>query len=204
MYKCTDMESIYKDIPFCQGKKSLPGIRPYVYGISKRDIVKFPTIDSKPKDLKDVAVYKDDFVLASDKKFHKVGIIPNQGQLQVESQGAYGSKTFKITGKVLIPGTEEEASGYIAEVNNDDMIYLFPQRNGKIRVLGSESFSPELTLSQDSGQGATDTNATTIQIEVTDEYPAPFYPGKIETEDGTISGATGLPVTGSTTPTKNT
>lgn len=195
MYKCTGPESLYQDLPFCQGSKSLPGVRGFVYGISKRDIVKYPTIKGDAAvSLAEMASYTGDYTLVADKKWHKVGIIPNQGQLQVESQGTFGSKTFKVTGKFLIPGTEEEATGYIASANNDEMIYLFVQRNGKARVVGSEAFSPELTLSQDTGQSATDTNSTTVQAEATDEYPAPFYPGKIATDDGDISGLTGLPI----------
>ena len=41
---CTDQESIYSDIDFCQGKKSLPGIRNHVFGISKRDIIAQKTL----------------------------------------------------------------------------------------------------------------------------------------------------------------
>ena len=187
---CTDQESIYSDIDFCQGKKSLPGIRNHVFGISKRDIVTWPKIDRSTKvSLAEVPVYKGDFVLAADKQWHRLALIPNQGQLQVESQGTYGSKTFKVTATMNMPGTEEEASGYIAEANNDEMVYLVPQRNGKYRVVGSEAFTPELTLAQDSGQAATDTNQTTITAEATDEYPAPFYVGTIETANGDINGS---------------
>lgn len=193
---CTSADSIYSDVNFCPGKKSLPGIRNHVYGISKRDILGWPTIGAeKPASLADAAKYSGDFKLASDKKWHKIGLIPNESQLQVESQGAFGSRTFKNTGTAVAPGTEEEVTGYIAEANNDEMVYLFIQRNGKARMIGSEAFSPTLTLSQDSGKAATDTNSTTIQAVADDEYPAPFYPGKIETEDGDFSGATGLPLT---------
>lgn len=192
MSTCTDQESIYEDIKFCQGKKSLPGLRNGVYGISKRDIVKWPTINrSTVTALADVAKYVGDFTLATDKKWHKVGTIPDQNQYQSESQGTYGSKTFKNTLNIYIPGTEEEVTGYIAEANNDEMVYLFIQRNGKARVIGSEAYTPELTLGQDTGQAAGDTNQTTVQAASDDEYPAPFYPGKIETEDGNYSGETG-------------
>lgn len=194
--KCTGAASIYSDIVFCPGSKSLPGVRGKVYGISKRDILTWPTIGATaaaaPKALADVAKYAGDFKLASDKKWHKIGLIPNQSQLQTESQGSFGSKTFKVTGTAVVPGTEEEVTGYISEANNDEMVYLFIQRNGKARVVGSEAYTPELTLSQDLGKAATDTNSTTIQAVCDDEYSAPFYPGKIETEDGDFSGATGL------------
>lgn len=195
MTKCTSANSIYGDICFSPGKKSLPGVRGYVYGIAKRDIMTWPTIGTEaPKTLADVAKYAGDFVLATDKKWHKIGLIPNESELQVESQGSFGSKTFKVTGSAVIPGTEEEVSGYIAQANNDEMVYLFIQRNGKARMVGSEAFTPELSLSQATGKATTDANSTTISAVADDEYPAPFYPGKIETEDGDISGATGLPI----------
>lgn len=195
MTKCTSADSIYGDICFSPGKKSLPGVRGYVYGIAKRDIMTWPTIGAEaPKALADVAKYAGDFVLATDKKWHKIGLIPNESELQVESQGSFGSKTFKITGTAVVPGTEEEVTGYIAQANNDEMVYLFIQRNGKARMVGSEAFTPELSLSQATGKATTDANSTTISAVADDEYPAPFYPGKIETEDGDISGATGLPI----------
>ena len=195
MTKCTSANSIYGDICFLPGKTSLPGVRGYVYGIAKRDIMTWPTIGTEaPKTLADVAKYAGNFVLATDKKWHKIGLIPNESELQVESQGSFGSKTFKVTGSAVIPGTEEEVSGYIAQANNDEMVYLFIQRNGKARMVGSEAFTPELSLSQATGKATTDANSTTISAVADDEYPAPFYPGKIETEDGDISGATGLPI----------
>ena len=46
---------------------------------------------------------------------------------------------------------------------------------------------PKLAL----GEGTTGEAGTTLEIEVTDLSPAPFYPGIIETEDGDISGADG-------------
>ena len=52
MTKCTSADSIYGDICFSPGKKSLPGVRGYVYGIAKRDIMTWPTIGAEaPKTL---------------------------------------------------------------------------------------------------------------------------------------------------------
>jgi len=53
-------------------------------------------------------------------------------------------------------------------------------------VVGSEKWQVKSTVAQDLGQGATGTTSTTLSVEATDECPAPFYEGRIETEDGTI------------------
>ena len=109
---------------------------------------------------------------------------------EVENQGTDGCKTFLNKTTFAIPGTEEEASGFIDQANNDDLIILVPQRNGKCRIIGSEDFSPELSLKQDTGAAATDSNTTTVEASATDFHPAPFYTGKIHTADGDIDGAT--------------
>lgn len=193
--KCTDQESMYKDINFCKGSKSLPGTRPYVYGVSKRDIMLWPTLPGdEAADLKAKVTYVGDFNLADGKFFHKVGMIDNQGQIQVESQGNEGAKTFKNTANIAMHGTEEDVTGYIYELNNDDMVYLVPQRNGKCRVIGNECFTTSTELSQDTGQASTDTNQTIAKVTCDDEYPAPFYAGKIHTEDGDIDATTCKPV----------
>ncbi len=189
--KCTDNATIYDDIEKCRGAKSYPGIKPYVYAISKQDIVSWPAKPSAPKTLGEAAVLTGSFALAADKKFAKIGLVTDQSELKTESQGTEGSKTWKVSTTLVIPGTEEEATGFIAEANNDQLIYLVPQRNGKFRVVGCEEFDATATLSQDSGKAVTDTNATTIAVEATDTLPAPFYTGDIVTTDGTIDASTG-------------
>lgn len=194
MGKCTSAETLYEDIEFCQGKKSLPGIKPHVYGISTRDVVSVPR-PKRGENLASIATITEDIVIKSEKKWHKIGLIPEDGQITAESQGTYGSKTFAITATVNIPGTAEEATAYAAEVNNDSMIYLVPQRDGKYRLVGSDAFPAMVAPSQSTGQAATDTNQTTLTITATDEVPAPFYQGEIITEDGKISGKDGSAIT---------
>lgn len=191
MAKCTRTPSIYEDLEKCPGQKKLPGIRDYVYGVSKRDIITYPKINAEPSTLADCVKTTGDFGLAADKVWNKIGIVKDDGQLQVESQGTDGARTFKVTLNFAIPGTEEEASGFIDQANNDEMIFLAPQRNGKFRLVGSEDFTPELTLKQDTGKAATDANTTSVEAVTTDLHPAPFYTGKILTTNGQIDGSTG-------------
>lgn len=57
---------------------------------------------------------------------------------------------------------------------------------GNYRVFGNEKWTTKNTVAQALGQGATGTTSTTISVEATDEVPAPFYRGTLETEDGDI------------------
>ena len=117
-------------------------------------------------------------------------IVKDNGKIEVNNQGNDGCKTFLNKVTLAIPGTEEEATGFIDQANNDELILIVPQRNGKCRIIGSEEFSPTLELKQDTGASPTDSNTTTVEASATDLHPAPFYTGKIHTADGDIDGAT--------------
>lgn len=190
MSKCTKNPSFYEDLPKCPGQKKLPGLRDWVYAASKRDILGYPVVPDEPASLKESVTATGDFTLAADKYFVRIGIVKDDGQIQIENQGTDGCMTFKNTGSFSIPGTEEESTGFIDQMNNDEMIFLFPQRNGKCRIVGSEDFTPTLTLKQDTGKTATDANTTTVEAVTTDLHPAPFYTGVIHTADGDIDGST--------------
>lgn len=193
---CADEKDLYQDIVYCRGKKSLPGLRSYMYIIKKSNITTWPEkqIDSAT-DLATVATLKGDFVLDADKKWAKVELVPDQQQVVSEQVGQWGSYMYKNTYTGVVPGTEEEATGLATMLNNDNCVALVPQRNGKFRLLGNEEFDCLFKPGLDSGKGSDDTNATTITIEVEDEIPAPFYTGKIETNEGDISGADGKLIT---------
>lgn len=148
MSKCTKNASIYEDLEKCPGQKKLPGIRDHVYATSKRDILAYPSVPDSPKTLAEAVQTTGDFTLAADKYFYKLGIVKDNGKIEVENQGTDGCKTFLNKTTFAIPGTEEDASGFIDQANNDELIILVPQRNGKYRIIGSEGFRRSCLLSR--------------------------------------------------------
>ncbi len=190
--RCSDDAALYGDIEFCMGDKSLPGTRNHAYYIPRRDIVTFPRPAASPASLDAVAVIPStsSFVLAADKKWFRIDLVPNESEPECENQGSYGSKTFlnKIT--LVLPGTGKKVTGLISQLNNDDVVIIVPMADGKCRLFGSPAYQAELSLKQAYGKAATDANTTTIEVSVTDEFAAPFYEGNIVTAYGTINGAT--------------
>lgn len=195
--RCADDASLYDDIEFCMGDKSLPGTRNHAYYIPRRDIVTFPRPAASPASIDDVDVIPSTtpFVLAADKKWFRIDLVPNESEPTAEGQGAYGSKTILNKIKLVLPGTGKKASGLISKLNNDDVVFLVPMADGKCRLFGSPNYQAEIVVSQAHGKAATDANTTSIEVSVTDEYAAPFYEGTIETAYGTINGATDEPAT---------
>ena len=84
-----------------------------------------------------------------------------------------------------------EASAAAAYINNTDNVFIVEDMKGNFRVLGNDKWSTKATVAQDLGQGATGTTSTTINVEATDEVPAPFFVGTLEPEDGDIDCSNG-------------
>ena len=183
----------YESLRYCQGTKIIPGVRDHVYAIAKRDIVTWPTLPAvatESVDLAKLATYSGAFVLASDKKWQRIDLSLNKGNIECETQGDRPSRTFlnKIT--LSYPGCTAQAVGFCRMAVDDDMVFLVPQRDGKYRVLGNEMFQTDVKPKVTTGEGTTTAGGTEIAVEVTDICPAPFYGGVIETADrGNVSGA---------------
>ena len=189
--KCTTDKDLYEDVQFCQGSASLPGIRPHMYMVRRVNILNFPKVqgDAATK-LEEVAVIKSNFVLAEGVKFVKIDLVEGESEPTCENQGNEGAKSFLNKVAFVLPGTQKKVTGLIAKLNNDDVVFLYPQRDGAIRVIGNEMFRVQLELGQNAGKQVTDSSQSTITASVSDINPAPFYEGTFETEDGTIDGKT--------------
>ena len=189
---CTDMADIYKSVEHCQGQVSMPGAIEKAYFIKKAKIAKWPKLPfAEATDIDKVAVYDGDFALAADAKFHRIDLMPNEMEPESEQVGAYGSYHFNNKATLPIPGTAEKATGTIAMMNNDDVIIVIFQRDGKARIIGDLGFHTNVKPAQKWGKSSNDANQTSIEASCESLVPLPFYPGKLVTDDGEISGATG-------------
>jgi len=180
----------YQGLNWCDGAINLPGIKQDVYAIAKRDIVKWPVLPvASLTDMASLATYEGNFLLAANAKFQKVGIIVDKSPVTSASQGTRPSKTFLNTGTFVHAGTGPLATGFAKQANNDDLVYLFAQKDNQWRVLGNDMFQTDTEVEQNLGGAATDEKYTKLTCKVTDICPAPFYTGEIVTEDGIINPA---------------
>lgn len=203
--KCTSTNDIYGNVEHCPGEINLPGMKQHFYYIRRSNIVKWPTLPmNAAESLEAEAVYVGDFTLAADAKWKKADLIPNESEPKSEQTGAWGSYHFNNTANLVIPGIGKSATGLINELSNDDVVMLIPMRTGQYRVFGNPEFQLEVKPSQNWGKGGTDSNNTTIEITDENMSAAPFYPGKIETDEGNISGETGQLITDTAKPTSST
>lgn len=179
--------ALQKSLGWCQGTPELAGIRRRLYYISKGAIAKFPTIPRDTLGRPTAVKYTGSFELVADSKWKYIDILPDKSQLTSEPQGELPSQTQLNKLTAVHPGVGEEASAAAIYLNNSDNIFVVQDMKGKWRVIGSEKWETKTTVNQDLGQGASGTTSTTISVEASDEMPAPYYEGTLETEDGDIT-----------------
>lgn len=200
MSQC-NQQSLYEGLDWCQGQPVLPGIRGKVYYIPKKDIVKWPTLPGvtgeNTQHMANLATYDGNFTLAADKVWLNLDVVDKSSNISSEAQGEQPCITSLNKATFLHPGTKEQITGFVRQANCDDLVYIVFEKDGKARVIGNEMYQTVTKASQASGSQPTDEAGTTIEVEVTDVCPAPFYPGDIVTADGTISGEDGSMESGS-------
>lgn len=181
--KCT---SIQKSLAWCQGTPELPGVKRRIYYCAKSNIVTFPQLPRDELGRPTSSVLTGEFALLADMKWFYIDILPDKSQLTSEAQGELPSQTQLNKLTAVHPGVGADASAAAAYINNTDNVFIVEDMKGNFRVLGNDKWQTKATVAQDLGQGATGTTSTTISVEATDEVPAPFYIGTLETEDGLV------------------
>ena len=178
--------SIQKSLAWCQGTPELPGVKRRIYYSAKSNIVAFPQLPRDDIGRPTSSVLTGDFTLAADAKWHFIDILPDKSQLTSEAQGELPSQTQLNKLTAVHPGVGADATAAAAYINNTDNVFIVEDMKGNFRVLGNDKWQTKATVTQDLGQGATGTTSSTISVEATDEVPAPFYVGTLETEEGLI------------------
>lgn len=182
----TNCTSIQKSLAWCQGTPELPGVKRRICYIAKSAIVQYPTLPRDENGRPTAAVLTGAFTLLTEQKWKYIDILPEKSQLTSEAQGELPSQTQLNKLTAVHPGVGIDASAAAAYINNSDNVFIVEDMKGNFRVLGNDKWQTKSTVAQDLGQGATGTTSTTISVEATDEVPAPFYVGTIDTEDGEI------------------
>ena len=178
--------NIQQSLGWCQGTPELPGVKRRVYYLAKSEIVEWPALSRDANGRITSAQYSGSFTLKADSKWKYIAILPDKSQLTSEPQGELPSQTQLNKLVAVHPGVGLRASAAAAYINNYDNVFLVEDMKGFFRVVGCDKWQTKSTVNQDLGQGPTGSTSTTINVEATDECPAPFYFGMIETEDGDI------------------
>ncbi len=177
---CTT-STLYKSIEACPGKKILPGIRRRLYYIDKASIVAFPTLPDIGAEgvttMEALARLSGSFELAADKFFQFIDLKDEASNVTFETVGEDGSKLFHNQATAIVAGQPDEVKGFARQALNDDIVYVYQNRDGSFAVLGNDMFKCHTAPSGDTAAEATGATTTTFAIDVYDNCPVPTYVG---------------------------
>lgn len=182
----TGLKDVQKSLAWAMGTPELPGVRRRIYYTSKNNILLWPKLPHDDRGRVTSSVYTESFTLVEGAVWKYIDILPEKSQLTSEAQGELPSQTQLNKLVAVHPSVGEEATAAAAYLNNNDNVFVVEDMKGKHRVVGCDKWTTKTTVTQDLGQGATGTTATTINVEASDECPAPFYQGTLTTVDGDI------------------
>lgn len=196
-----DTKSVYESLEQCPGQRNLPGIRRRIYYIDKMDIAAWPALPrpgDNGVDMAGLAAYAGDFTLAEDKYFKYLDLKDEASNVTFDTVGEDGSKLVNNQANAIVSGMPDAVKGFARQALNDDIVYIYQQRDGKFCVLGNEMFKCHTSPSGDTAAEATGSVTTTLAIQVYDECPVPTYTGKlmlssteyVDCEDGKIKAVT--------------
>lgn len=175
-----------ESINWPDGQDNIGGIETKVYWAPLADVCQLP----EPKDLDAASSFSDlvtistDITFKSGKGWHEMYITPDTGSVNDESVGEVDGKSFKNKFVGFHPGTRAEMLGWARWANNTNLVFLVPEADGQVRLLGSKQFPAKVEVMNPSTGEATEARkGTQMEFSCPRVSPAPIYSGAIDLAD---------------------
>lgn len=168
-----------KDLANICGEKNPAGLKVDIYGVCKDDILTWPA-KKVTTGVGDSITFDGDIVLKAGKKWAKIEVIADTGEVTHTAAGVRSSKGFtnKLDFKVAKSIASDE---WMNDNINSCMVFLAKEKTGNVRVIGS----PEVPAELQAAEGKTGTNIESEKswiasiMDTTGEV-APYYEGAID------------------------
>jgi hypothetical protein len=113
-------------------------LSPTLYAIEKADIATWPPFTASPTTNADRATRTGTFALVTAKKFEKVEIVPEAGDLKDKNTGGAQYLSSESELEVEVSGIDAAKIGWFKANKNKEMVMIVPDRNGLQVILGDE------------------------------------------------------------------
>ncbi len=177
---CTT-KTIYQSMEACPGQKVLPGIRRRLYFASKSDIATFPKLpkatDEGVTDMAALAQLTGSFAMRENKYFNFIDLKDEASNVTFETVDE--SKLFNNQVNAVVRGIKDEVKGFARQAVDDDLVFVYQNRDGSFAVIGNEMFETHTVPSGDTAAEASGAKTATFAINCYDECPVPTYTGKL-------------------------
>lgn len=178
---------LQQSLDWCEGTPEPAGIRRVAYYTAFSNLVKYPKVPVDDKGRPVSSILKGAFVMRGDAVFHKIVFLPEKSSFTSEAQGEYPSQSQLDKLTLLHPGVGPEAVNAMASINNTKNVFLFQDKKGRWRMVGTPDFDDmKNSVAQDLGQGSAGSTSTTISVEAPNIISAPYFSGTIMTDEGEV------------------
>ncbi|AMJ65037.1 hypothetical protein [Hymenobacter sp. PAMC 26628] len=178
------------------GSDNTPGIQQEIFYAPLEDIQTLPLPDkddsaSTTGTFADLVTITSDIVMKPGKQFRSIYVTLEEGELKHEAQGETDSMSYKNHLEFAHPGSKAEVLGFAQWVKNNNIVFLVPEVDGQVRLLGNRAYPAKMATAPGStGKKSTDGKKTTFGFHSSRKGPAPIFKGKvaISASDGTVPG----------------
>lgn len=178
LIQCLDMY----DIEYASGQDNTGGLTQEFYFALAEDILTWPTYSTKAAaaTYDELMVYTGIFVMKTTKRFFKGYFTLNTGEVKWDSIGPIDGKSFKHTFELSRPSADAKSLAWLDLNKNANLVIIARDKDGEIRVVGSEFMSAKLESSAGTtGKSGEDLKGDVITFFSELESPPKFYPGAI-------------------------
>jgi hypothetical protein len=167
------------------GSRNLPGLKVPTYWVPKKDIDTFPgyLATTEPGDS---VTLDGDIVLGASKKFFRVDVVTDSGEVKDTQVGEIGSAHFESTFDFMVPKTDPKQIEFMKNAAYGCWVVLVKDKMNNLRVFGDPEIPAKVVSSESTtGKNSGSSRGLTMQLKSTIGEPAPFYTGAIDIDDAT-------------------
>ncbi|WP_151087374.1 hypothetical protein [Hymenobacter baengnokdamensis] len=172
-----------QDLTHTSGTDNTPGIQQKIFYTTLENIVTLPK-PTEDDSAASTGTFADLVTITADivvkKPLSSIYVTLEDGELKHSGQGETDSMSFKNELEFAHPGTKPEQLGFAQWCKNSNLIFLVPEVDGQIRVLGTRGYPAKLATAPGStGKKSTDGRKTTFTFHSSRKGPAPVFTGKV-------------------------
>lgn len=172
------------DISYNQGSNNTGGVQQEIFWALFSDIAFFPPlIQPDPTGngaITDLCTINENFIMNSGKRFQSMYVTLEKGRIKSQLQGELDCKSFMNEANFFLPGTSPLALGFATLAKNGSFVFLIPEVDGQLRVLGTKGYPAKLKAADtDTGEKTADPKGTPFTFQSAGSTPSPIYTGQV-------------------------
>ncbi|MDJ1500468.1 hypothetical protein [Xanthocytophaga agilis] len=181
------------DLLHVDGDDNTSGVGQYIYVAKEKEILVLPLPDQDDSSaatgsLADLVTITRDIEMLPGKDFKRIYVTLETGELKHDAQGELDGMSFLNQLDFFMPGSRAEVLGFAQWAKNSSLIFLIPELDGQIRMLGHRAYPAKMIpASGTTGKASADRKGSNFSFKSVRKGPAPIFAGRVKTGSG--SGA---------------